>query len=805
MNSILQEARYSLRTLRKRPGFTVIAVVTLALGIGAGTAAFSVVNGVLLKPVAYPEPGRLVRVFSANPTLGYARMMNSYPDFIDWRESNRSFVDMGIFTSQTGNFSGGDRPEQILMVRASAGLLPVLGFGAAIGRAFGPEADLPGNDRVALLSDGFWRRSFGADPGVVGRSILLDGEPFEVLGVLPAELEKAWGQFNLWCPLPFEGNAQRRDLRWFGTFGRLKPGVSLAEAQAEMDTVAARLAAEYPSTDKDYTVLLVPILDIALGRGGRAALSLLIAAVGLVLLIACANVANLLLVRAADLQKEQAIRCALGAGKWRVVRQTLMDSLFLALAGGGLGILLSIWSLDILAAGLSNTMGRTGEIAVDGSALAFTLCLSVATALMFGSVPAFRSASASLTGMLKEGSRSVSAGRASRAWRDVLVGAQIAMALAVVSCAGLLLRSFLALDAVDPGFDPRQLLTTQVTLPDQTYDSDAKRIAFVQQAVEKIRGLPGARAAAAGSAVPLIGDSSDSRVTIEDHDPDSSRRLFAGNVAVTPGYFATMGIPLLRGRTFTEHDSEEAELVVIVGEHMARRLWPGGEAVGKRLKFGRPESEVPWLTVVGVVGNVRHVRLDQDLRLETYTPHAQEAVSEMTFVTRTAGDPAEATAAVRNAIWEVDPDLAVYGVRTMEEIHSENTRSRSDMAALLAVFAAIGLVLAAAGLYGVISYNVSQRTHEVGIRVALGARGWDVLRLVLARTAFLTGCGAVGGTVLTFFSGGMLETLLFGVSPADPVTIVGVAVVLMTVALLATYVPARRAMRVDPVDALRCE
>jgi putative ABC transport system permease protein len=805
MVSFIQDARYGLRCLVKNPGFTAIAIVTLALGIGASTAAFSVVNSVLFKPVGYPEPDRLVSVFTANPTLGYPRMTNSYPDFIDWRESNRSFVGMGIFASDAGSFSGGDHPERVLMVRASAGLLPVLGFGAAIGRTFGPEADLPGNDRVVLLSDSFWRRGFGADPEVVGRTILLDDVPVDVLGVLPAELERAWGQFSVWRPLSFERDTHLRGSRAFSTLGRLKPGVSLTEAQAEMETVAARLAVEYPGTNKDYTVRLVPILDVALGLEGKPALTLLTVAVGFVLLIACANVANMLLVRATDRRREQAIRSALGAGRWRSIRQTLTDSLFLALAGGGLGTLLSIWSLDILAAGLSTTMGRTQEIAVDGTALAFSLLLSVATALMFGLMPAFRSASANLTDVLKDGSRSMSAGRAGRIWRDTLVVTQIAMALVVVTCAGLMLRSFLALQAVDPGFDPRQLLTMQVKLPEQPYDSDVKRVAFIQQAVERIRGLPGVRSAAAGSSIPLIGDSADSRVTVESHDPDSSRPIFAGNVVVTPDYFATMRIPLLRGRAFTEHDNGDVDPVVIVGEKMAQRLWPGEDAVGKRLKFGRRDTDVPWYTVVGVVGNVKQVRLDRELRLETYTPHAHWAVSEMTFVTRTTGDPAEATAAVQDAIWEVDSDLVLYGVLPMEEIHSANTRARSDLAVLLAVFAVIGWVVAAAGLYSVISYNVSQRTHEIGIRVAIGARARDVLRLILTRTALLTCCGAFGGIVLALFSSGMLEAFLFGVSPADPITIAGVAVVLMVVALLASYFPARRATRTDPMEALRCE
>jgi putative ABC transport system permease protein len=713
---------------------------------------------------------------------------------------------LGIFTSQAGNFSGGEHPERLLMVRASASLLAVLGFDAAIGRTFVLEEDLPGNERVVLLSDSFWRRGFGADPEVAGQSILLDGVPYEVLGVLPADLEEAWGQFSVWCPLPFERDAYPRGFRSFETFGRLKPGVSLTEAQAEMKTIATRLAGEYPSTDKNYTVRLVPILDVALGRGGRPALSLLIAAVGFVLLIACANVANLLLAIATDRQREQAIRVALGAGRWRLLRQALTHSLLLALAGGGLGILLSMWSMDILAAGLSNTMGRTQEIAVDGNTLAFTLLLSVVTALLFGLIPAFRGASVNLTDVLTDGSRSMSAGRAGRFWRDFLVVAQIAMAFVVVTCAGLMLRSFLSLLAVDPGFDPRQLLTMQVKLPERTYDSDMKRVAFFKEVIEKIRGVPGTRSAAAGSIIPLIGDSSESRVTIEEFEmANSSRPIFAGNVIVTPDYFATMGIPILRGRAFTQHDSGAAEPIVIVSEKMAQRFWPDESAVGKRLKFGRRDSDVPWHTIVGVAGNIRQVRLDRELRLETYFPYAQAADSEMTFVTRTTGDPAGATAAVQDAIWAANPDLAIYRVLAMEHVYSSNTRTRSDMGILLAVFGVIGLVLAAAGLYGVISYNVSQRTREIGVRVALGARSHDVMRLILSRTALLVGGGAFGGIALALFTSDMLEVFLYGVSPTDPMTIAGVAVVLLVVALVASYFPARRAARIDPMDALRCD
>jgi putative ABC transport system permease protein len=572
-----------------------------------------------------------------------------------------------------------------------------------------------------------------------------------------------------------------------------------------MESIAAHLGGEYPSTNKGYTVSLVPILDVALGRGARPTLSALMIAVGLVLLISCANVANLLLARATDRDREHAIRAALGAGRWRLMRQMLTESLILALAAGGLGILLSIWSLEILTAGLSSTMGRTAEVALDLSALVFALFLSVSTVVLFGMAPAMKGANISLTETLKGGSISVSIGRGFRAWRDLLIVTQIGMALVLVTCAGLMVRSFLSLDAVDPGFDPQRLLTLQVKLPDGEYDTDKKRIIFYQQAMEQIRAVPGVTSVAAASIIPLTGDSSDSRVAIEGYQPaDPNHPIFAGNVIATPGYFETMEIPLLEGRTFSEQDHEEGQRVLVIGEKMARQIWPNQSALGKRLKFGPLDSGSPWYNIVGVVGNVKQVQLDRDLRLETYTPYPQAAVSEMTFVTRTAGEPEGAAAAVQEAIWEVDPDLAVYHVLPMAEIHSANTRARADMAGLLAVFAVIGLVLSATGTYGVIDYNVSRRTHEIGIRTALGARARDIMRLILARITILTICGVILGVILAVLVTGVLEALLFGVSPFDPVTFMGVALMLMAVAMLAGYLPARRAIRADPMNALRC-
>ena len=807
MTGIGQDIRYGLRTLLKQPGFTMIALLTLALGIGANTAVFSIVNGVLLKPLGYPEPDRLVAVYTADPARGFNRMDTSYPDFNDWRKQNSSFVDMGICTARACNFTGSARPERLLMVRASASLLPVLGFDAKLGRTFGTEENQPGKDRVVVLSDSFWQRGFGGDPDVVARTILLDNVPVTVLGVLPPELEKAWAPFDVWSPLPFSTDDFGRGYRSFDVFGRLKPGVSVAQAQAEMEGIAARLGEAYPSTNKGHTVSVVPIIDILVGDAAVPALTILVAAVVFVLLIACANVANLLLAKATVRQKEFAVRSALGAGRGRLVRQMITECTVLALAGGVLGMLLAVWGLDILVAVLSNTVGRMDEVAVDRRVLVFTLVLSFATALLFGLAPALKSSCASVVESLKDGVRSGVIGKSGRARRDLLIVAQVAMALALVTCAALMLRSFVTLRSVDSGFDTRRLLTMRLRLPENNYDTEEKRAAFFEQVTRQIRGTPGLTSAAAVSSTPLVGRDRESGVTIEDYMPpdDPSGGIMVGDTIVTPGYFETMGIPLLGGREFTEHDDSNGPGVAIVNARMAHRFWPGQNAVGKRLKFDSRDSETPWLTVIGVVGDVRQVTLSQDVRLEAYRPHAQVPSSNMTVVARTSGDPLNATTTVQNAIWEVDPDLAVYGVRSMKGIVSANTRGLGAMVALLTVFAAIALTLSGAGMYGVISYTVSRRTQEIGICTALGAQSRDVLRLVITRSVVLTLVGVTGGMGLALLLGRALETLMYGVSPTDIPTFAGVAGALLIVALLASYLPARRATKIDPVAALRCE
>ena len=820
MGALRQDLRYAFRTLLKRPGFTAVVVLTLALGIGANTAVFSVVHGMWLKPLGYPEADRLVYLFAANPRLmaanpteGWDRSNISANDFVDWRKQSRSFVDMGICRYTSYNLTGGDRPERVIAARASASLLPVLGFDAKIGRAFGPEGDRPGSERVVLLSDGFWQRRFGGDPDIVGQTITLDGTPFEVLGVLPAELSAAWGRFDwiwghfdVWIPFAFDAGTFSRGNRSFKAVGRLKPGVSVAAAQAEMETIATHLAETYPDSNEGYTVNVMPMLDGVIGAEAKQALSTLMAAVGCVLLLACVNVANLLLAKGSNRSKEFAIRAALGAGKLRIVRQMITECTVLSLVGAALGALMAVWGVEILVAALPDAIPRKHEIGVDRDVLLFTLGLSLVTAVLFGLAPSFKSSIINLNEMLKEGTRSGSTGEVRRLKRDFLVVGQVAMALALVISAGLIIKSFLRLQAADPGFYAQQLLTMRTKLSGEQYDSHKRRTAFFEQVVREIRTRPGVTAAAATSTLPCDGLDNWDYATIEDYtEQDTGREIFLGRITVTPGFFETMQIPIVSGRDFIELDNMEGRSVVIVNEALAQRFWPDEDAIGKRLKYGARDSDAPWLAVVGVVGDVKQRGLTRETRLETYRPYARRPEWRMSVAVRTVSDPLAATTAVQSAVWDVDPDLAVYRVRSMEDIVFDEIGAFGVLAGLLAVFAMIALVLASVGLYGVMSYSVSQRTHEIGIRVALGAQSGNVLRLVITRSVLLTLTGIGTGIILALLLGRALESLLYGVSPTDPSTFIGVAGMLMLVALLASYIPARRATKVDPMVALRYE
>lgn len=820
MGTVLQDVRYAVRRFAKRPGFTAVVVLTLAIGIGANTVVFTVVNGVLLRPLGYPESDRLVSICAANatllaaqPTEGWDRTNISANDFFDWRQQSRSFVDMGICAYTSYNLTGGDRPERVTAARASAALLPVLGYEAKIGRIFVPDEDRPGHERVALLSDGFWHRRFAGDPGIVGQTIALDGAPFQVLGVLPPELTRAWGRFDqiwepfdIWVPFAFSPDHFGRTNRSFQAIGRLKPGVSVAAAKAELQAIAARLAETYPESNEGYTANVLPLLDSVVSSGARPALKVLTMAVALVLLIACVNVANLLLARGNTQSREYVIRAALGASRGRLAGQMLTECAVLSLAGGLVGVLLAGWGVEALVTHLPDVIPRKHEISVDRDALLFTLAVSCAAVLVFGLVPALRSNRVSLSELFRENPHSRPAGCTKWRRADVLIVGQVAVAMGLTVSASLMVKSFLRLRAADPGFDARQLLTMSTQLPAERYPSPEKQAAFFAQVVQKMHALPGVASVAAVSTLPCQGLDVWDYATIEEHsERRPGQEVYLGVVTVTPGYFETMRIPLLSGRDFTELDDANAPDVVIVNRRLAQQYWPGQSAIGKRLKYGARESDSPWLTVVGVVGDVKQRGLARETRLETYRPQSQTAARRMSLAVRTAGPPSALTAGVQSAIWSVDPDQAIFAVLPMEDIVLAESRPGGVLAGLLTAFAVIALLLASVGLYGTMSHDVSQRTHEIGIRVAVGAGSSQVLSLVIQRALLLTVAGILAGVGLALLLGKGLRAILYGVSPTDLFTLIGAAVTLLMVGLIASYLPARRATKVDPMVALRCE
>jgi len=806
VKSFVQDVRYALRMFLKSPGFSAIVVTTLALGIGANTAVFSVVKAVALGTRGISERERVVYVFTEWPDDGVHDGPVSVPDFIDLRERNNSFVDLGIYSYANFNLSGDGRPERVQAVSASASVLSILGFDAKVGRVFGPDEEDLAAEPVAVLSDSFWQRRFGADPKMVGQTIVFDGAPVTVVGILPPKVEQAWGRFDVWVPLRPDPADYPRGRFSCTALGRLKPGVSITQAETEMNGIAARIAEADPGANQDLSINLMSMVDVAVKEDTRSALSALLVGAGLLLLIACVNVANLLLAKGTERRREFAIRAAVGAGQWRLARQTIVECGLLALAGGTMGVLLAAWGVDVMASALSDTLPRTSQITVDFPVLAFALVVSALCALVFGLIPAMGRSHAGFAGMLKEGASRATGDKRTGRGRELLVVGQLAMALALVTCAGLMIKSVLRLTAVDPGFERRNLLTMRVTPQGPAYENPDRRAAFFEDSTHRIRRTPGVTSAAAASYVPLEGRGTRMSFTVEEKPAgQKSDEQFAGFTVVTPGYFQTMGIPILAGRDFTELDKPGTEGVVIVNRALAELLSPGKDPVGRRLKYAARDTPAPWLTVVGVVGDVRHDGLDHGFRHETYRPLAQQQQKSITFVARTAGDPMRSAPAVRNAIWELDRDLAVYRVQSMEDIAFSNTGESGVLAKLLGLFAAIALVLGGVGLYGVISYTVNRRTKEIGIRMALGAQRLDVLRMVISRSVFLVLLGLLGGVALSLVIGHSLESLMYGVSATDPVTFFGATGVLVVMALFANYIPARRATKVDPIVALRCE
>jgi putative ABC transport system permease protein len=790
--------RYGLRSLTKRPAFTAIALVTLALGIGVNTAIFSVVNAVMLRPLPYENPGQLVRLWSDRSGKRTDQMEFSPAEITDFRDQLTTFEDVGLFdTGLSANLTGGSQPERVNGSEATPGLFNVLRVKPLLGRTFSPDETDVAQSRVVLFSEGLWRRRFGSDPNLIGRMVQLDSQSYTVIGVLP-ESFKVPEKADIWLPFSFTAADWKNDRQHYyvQAVGRLKQGVSVAQAKADFEAIMQRLAPTFSASRKNWGITVIPMHEQVVGKIG-VTLWILFGAVGLVLLIACVNVANLLLTRTADRQKEFGIRVALGASRGRVVRQLLFESLLLALIGGGAGALLAVWITQLFSASLLTSLPRGEEVTVDAPVLLFTLGVSVLTAFIFGLAPALQGSNPNLNETLKEGGRRASAG-ARRGLRDVLVVSEIALSLVLLVGAGLLVKSFMRLQHVNAGFDARNVLTMEVTLPRIQYPKTAEQNAFVQQALQRIATLPGVQSAAVTINLPLVGTwGMGYNIPGRPNEPNQ----VADNANVTPRYFQTMGIPLLQGRDFSDYDTGETAPVIIVNEAFARKHFPNENPLGKIVSAGAKRE------IVGVVGNVKPRGLDVESRPQLYLPYAQKPTiaSFFTFTIRTESAPLNLAAAVQNEIAALDKNLPVANVRTMDQIVSISLEQRRLTMALFSGFAAIAVLLAAIGVYGVVSYSVTQRTHELGIRVALGARWSDVLRLILKQGIALAIVGVAVGVGAAIALTRLMRSLLFQVAATDVATFVSVAVGLIAVVLLACYVPARRATKVDPLVALRYE
>ena len=815
MGTLLQDMRYGIRMLMKNPGFTIIAVLTLALGIGANTAIFSVVNAELLRPLPFRDSGRLVSVAMANSRTHTSNGSASYPDFVDWRSQNQVFEKMAAYTGATFTLTGQEHPAHLEGASVSAETFDLLGVSPELGRTFLPGED-EANHHVVIISDHLWKQLFKGDPGIIGRTITLENEGYTVVGVMPAnfqyplqrEPEAIWSTLS---PLNETSDdsppmVQHRGAHFLTCIARLKPGVTLAQAQAAMDVIASSLSKQYPDTNKYMSVHLSSEEERLTGAI-RPALLVMMIAVGLVLLIACVNVANLLLARATTRGREIAIRTAMGAGRVRVVRQLLTESLLLAIFAGVLGTALAVWGSDVLVRLSPENLPRVGEIHIDGWALAFTAGLSLLTGILFGLAPALQSTHSNIVEALKEGSLSTTAGRSRHSLRSSLVIVEMALALILLVSAGLLIRSLIRLQSVNPGFDPHNVMTASLDLPDAKY-SDPQKAEFFRQLTPLLNALPGVQSAAAVFPLPMSGDEIRTSFQIEGRPVAKSDEPHTSIRGVTPNYFGTMRIPLLQGRDFTERDEAKATPVLIVNQAFAQQFFPGENPVGKHIQAGISNGgpgTAPMREIVGVVGNVKFEDLTTEFSPESYIPYGQLQFGSITIVARSAKDPQGLAKPIASVVQSLDKDLPTYAPKTLEQYLNGTIAIPRFNTFLLAVFAALAMILTAVGLYGVISYTVAQRTHEIGIRMALGAQPGDMLRLVVGQGMRLALLGVGLGLVAAFGLTRFLSSLLFGVSSTDPVSFAVVVTMLVAVVLLACYIPARRAMRVDPMVALRYE
>jgi predicted permease len=813
MHTLLRDLRYSIRMLLKAPALTAVAVVSIALGIGANSAVFSVVNSVLLKSLPFKEPQTLMLVWGSGEEDGTLRHRNqvSATDIADLRKQNSVFEDIATFTGWNPIVSGdGAAAERIPAIQVGDGFFKVMKGRAVLGRVFTAEEQEEGKDFVVVLGYGLWERRFGADREIVGKKVFLNSRPYTIVGVmgpdfhaLPSTLVLPEGQFYRPVAEPYDDS--QRDARHLRAIARLKSGVTIAQAQEEMRLLARRLEQEHPLTNKGRGAWVTSMTEDTVGGASRA-LWMIFGAVGFVLLVACANVANLLLARSSARQKEITIRAAIGAARGRLIRQFLTESLLLALVGGSLGLLIAIWGTRLIEGIGSKINPVFTGFRIDLRCLAFTIGASILTGLIFGLAPALQMSRPNLSQSLKECGRGAGGLAAGNRLRGTLVILEVAMTLVLLASAGLLIRTVVRLAHVDKGFNSHNVLTMNIGLPNLKYPKPEKVISFYQQATERIAGLPGVQAAGITSVLPLSDNFDGRGLAVEDHPKPRGEEISVDLYVVTPGYLRAMEIPLRHGRTISEQDTADSQKIALINKTMADQLWPNQDPIGKRIKFpGNDKNPQPWRSIVGVVNDVSQYALDQKAPMQIYLPHEQFPTSFNTIVVKTAGDPETMTAPVRRAILSVDKDQAVYNVATLQQLQADSILIRRFFMLLLVVFAVLALTLAVIGIYGVISYAVTQRTQEIGIRMALGAGAAEVMKLVLRSGMTLAVIGVLIGLAGAFGLTRLLATLLFGVRPTDALTFVIVSVTVIGAALLACYIPARRATKVDPLVALRYE
>jgi putative ABC transport system permease protein len=809
MEGFFQDFRYGVRRLLRSPGFSALVIVTLALGIGANTAIFSVVNALLLRPLPYRASQELVTIEHFYPSLNSMHAPVSAPGFTRYRDDTHSFSQVAVQSGWGVNMTGIGEPERLNGSRVSADYFRVYGVEAARGRTFTADEDVPGKNREVVISDALWRRRFGGDQNVVGRSVSLNGEPYQIIGVLPPTFSAFFNnQAEIFTPLALTAEQLSAGFtnEYLSLTARVKPGVTVAAAQVEMKQFADRLKKDSPDDfPPDWTLAVTPLNEKATGPI-RTPLLILLGSVGMVLLIACANVANLLLARAAGRLKEVSVRLAMGAKRWQLIRQLLTESMLLGVIGGTVGLGVALAGVKALVAAAPPQLSALGTVTIDSKVMLFTLLVSVGTGFLFGLAPALQSTRANMNDTLREGGRGAAADRSGHRLRRIFVVAELALALTLLAGAGLLIKSFQRLSHLNPGFNPEHLLTLNLSLPRAKYPSDTAQIQFFDRALAAMATSRGVKSVAAVSEMPFAGGWSTSSFSVEGYTPPERSQGPWGDIRiVNENYIEAMDIPLRSGRFFTANDRQGSQSVAVIDEVMAQKFWPNANPIGKRLTFDEPSDSADWIQVIGVIGHTAQEALDAEKRIQLYLPYRQTGSGNLTIAVRTAGDPTAVIPDIRRAVQSVDPDQPLARIETMTNMLSQSVGQRRLSTVMLGLFAGLALLLSALGIYGVIAHSVTQRTQELGVRMALGAARRDVLSLVMLQGARIAGVGLVLGMAGAFGLTRLMSSQLFQVNATDPVTFVSVAALLVTVALVATLLPALRASRLDPVQALRKE